>query len=98
MTEPTHRQHLILQGLQSGQISKYKKDSDDDMEDIWELVRAGYLKNFVLLGGSADWNFNLTQKAIEYLNTFGETNKKCKNCECKNAPNFTYCYECGSYL
>ena len=72
MTEPTHRQHLILEGFSSGQTNNYKNDSDDDMEDIWELVRAGYLKNLMLLGGNADWKFILTEKAVEYLDTFSE--------------------------
>jgi hypothetical protein len=75
MTEPTHRQHLILEGLNNGEISSRKNNDDTDMELIWELVRGGYLNNFALLGGNADWRFSLTDKADSYLQSFSVANR-----------------------
>ena len=70
MTEPTYRQHLLLEGLNSGKISERRDNNDSDIEMFWELVRAGYLDNFALLGGNADWRFSLTTKALDYLQSF----------------------------
>ena len=70
MQEPTHRQHLILEGLKSGKISDKRNSSDSDIELFWELVRTGYINNFALLGSFYDWRFSLTNKAEEYLNSF----------------------------
>ncbi|CAK0771786.1 hypothetical protein CCP3SC1AL1_580014 [Gammaproteobacteria bacterium] len=72
LKKPTHQQHLILEGFSSGQMNNYRKDNDADMEDIWQLVRTGYLKNLVILSGNADWKFILTENAVEYLDGFSE--------------------------
>ena len=68
--EPSHRQHLLLEGLNKEIIIARRNDSDLDIEMFWELVRLGYLNNFALLGGNADWRFSLTTKALDYLQSF----------------------------
>lgn len=65
MTEPTYRQHKLLEGIQSFGGKVYIKDSDEKKLDMyWELVRVGYLKN---LAGVSGWTFVVTEQAEEYL-------------------------------
>lgn len=70
MNEPTHRQHQILETVDALGKSCYKMGDESDMESYWELVRAGYLQNLVVIGGPYEWKFILTDKAKEYLSTF----------------------------
>lgn len=70
MAEPTHRQHLILEGLKQGSVRDRRNNNDADIDLFWQLVRSGYLDNFALLGGIADWRFSLTEKADKYLESF----------------------------
>ena len=73
MNEPTHRQHKILETVEALGDSCYKTGNEDDIDLYWELVRGGYLRNLVLIGGGQyEWQFKLTVKAVQYLKSFLE--------------------------
>lgn len=66
MSEPTFRQHRILEFVEaSGAVGATGKE--DNIDQYWELVRAGYLNNLVPLTGPYEWTFKLTPKAEDYL-------------------------------
>lgn len=70
MQEPTFKQHKILEKIASvGTL--FRKGDEDDIDDIYELVRAGYVKNLVCMSGGYDWKFINTEKADEYLIAVG---------------------------
>lgn len=66
MSEPTKSQYDILISIQEDGPAE-KNNDDEDIGKYWELVRAGYLNNFVSIGVMWDWKFMLTDKATEYL-------------------------------
>ncbi len=70
MQEPTHRQHMILESVQTMGNSIQKSNTDPDMDLYWELARAGYLKDFVTMSKGFDWSFELTEKGESYLKSF----------------------------
>ena len=69
MGEPTYRQHQILEKVQTVD-EIYRMGNEPDMDNIWELVRGGYLQNLVCVGGGYDWKFILTEQAEQYLSSF----------------------------
>jgi hypothetical protein len=66
MSEPTFRQHKILEKI-AVVDEVYRTGKEDDIELYWELVRAGYLKNLVNITGPYDWTFRITEQAEDYL-------------------------------
>ena len=73
MTEPTFKQHKILEKI-SVTDGIYRKGDEQDIEEIWVLVRAGYVRNLVNMGGQYDWKFILTDKGDKYLSEMAEQN------------------------
>ncbi len=65
-TEPTHSEYLILKDMRES-IAPVKMNNDNpDITKYWELVRHGYVNNLVGMW-SCDWVFDLTEKAVDYL-------------------------------
>lgn len=64
MTEPTYKQFKILKELSDHGRQGF--NNDDLTDDHWELVRKGYVKNFVSLGVYS-WIFEITQKGMDYV-------------------------------
>ena len=73
MTEPTYRQHQILNTVREQGGSILMRE-DADLEQHWVLVRAGYLQNLVVL--PSGWRFRLTEEAEQYLKSFSEDESK----------------------
>ena len=65
MSEPTHRQYKILKkAYEEGSISVDNNVSG--LDDRWELVRAGYLKNYIgVLSGAI--TLRITDKGTDYI-------------------------------
>jgi len=77
MSEPTYKQHKILEFVQNEVTYNVLDDeSDPKEEDIWILVRAGYLKNFIPPATVFGWNIRITLKGVEYLKGFEEQDAK----------------------
>lgn len=69
MTEPTYKQHKILESVNESMRGLYRNKSDEDMDELYELSRGGYLDSLVVMGGPYEWRFVLTEKAQKYLTT-----------------------------
>lgn len=55
----------------------FKKNSDNDMDSYWKLVRGGYLKNLASIGRrDIDWKFVLTDKGEKFLEDMKEIIKE----------------------
>ena len=68
MEEPTHKQFKILKEIENeGDHSIMKYSNDPDINEYWELVCNGYLRNLCVIFGAFDWRFKLTNKAEKYL-------------------------------
>ena len=66
MEEPTFKQHKILEKI-SITDGIYRKGDEPDVEDIYVMVRAGYVKNLVCMGGKHEWKFIITEQGEKYL-------------------------------
>lgn len=64
MAEPTHKQFKILEEL--NEQGRQGFNDSELTDDHWELVRSGYVKNFVSLGVYS-WVFEITQKGTDYI-------------------------------
>ena len=64
MAEPTYKQFKILKEL--SEHGRQCFNDADLTDDHWELVRSGYVKNFVSLGVYS-WKFEITQKGVDYI-------------------------------
>lgn len=71
MSEPTYKQHKILENIDTNGCV-YATGEEDNIELYWELVRSGYLKNLAIVGGIADWKFILAEKGEAYLQSIKE--------------------------
>lgn len=65
MREPTYKQHKLLEEIYlDGSIALY---NNQIIDDYWELVRNGYLKNLASLMVKEDWIFKITEQGEQYL-------------------------------
>lgn len=74
--EPTYRQHKLLEKISAIGVA-IQTNEKENLDLHWQMVRFGYLKSLLATKDNSCWKFELTDKAMEYLNSI-EPEKKVK--------------------